>query len=249
MLIKLDVSANTPDSEIGKILDRDSLLTRAYIEKALVQMKRVAGNENRNILSAKFCMILGKLVVWYRQIMQPGAITDQQAESLRPINAFGTQYKPEEIPSDPRHSGPGFVPESTIKAMAVNSMPNSAATFTSFSSFSGAPRYPTPGHSPFPSSFMATTNGPEMQTMSTHAPVNHGTPNSAADYSSPELMDQSGPRFDFSMDVEPSMFDQLQDADPFTYNQDPNEWMFEGMDYSNMPNVPDFDWNSIPGPQ
>ena len=52
------------------------------------------------------------------------------------------------------------------------------------------------------------------------------------------------------MDVDPSMFNQLQDVTPFTtYNQDPNDWLLEGMDYSNMVNVPDFDWDSIPGPQ
>ncbi len=44
------------------------------------------------------------------------------------------------------------------------------------------------------------------------------------------------------------MFNQLQGADPFTYNRDPNDWMFEGLDYSNMENVADFDWLSIPEP-
>ena len=249
ILIKLDVSANSPDSEIGKVLDRDSLLTRAYIEKTLVQVKRVAGNDNKNILAAKFCMILGKLVLWHRQIMQLGANKEQQP-SLVPIKSFPTPYKPDQIPSDPIHfqgqeTGLTF-PGSMAKAMAAPSMPHPDSSFTS--SFLYAPQYPTPGHSPFsaPAVPPAITTAPEIPNLS--ATYNEGTPQST-DYSSPEIMDQPGQQYTLPMDIDPSMFNQLQGADPFTYDQDSNEWMFEGMDYASMANVPDFDWDSIPGPQ
>ena len=251
ILIKLDVSASSSDSEIGKILDRESLMTRAYIEKALVQMKRVAGTENRYILSAKFCMILGKLVLWYRQVMQPDT-TQGRAQPLAPFKNFSSPYKPDEIPSDPqafpvpKASFPQ--PDSMVNAMAAPPMPHPGAAFTIFSSFSGAPQYPTPHQSPFsaPVKSAAQTSAQGIPDLS--ASYDARTPQST-DYSSPELMDQSDPQLPVPMDVDPCMFDQLQGIDPFTYSQQPNDWMFEGMEYSNIENVPDFDWLSIPEPQ
>ena len=251
ILIKLDVSAKSADSEIGKLLDRDSLMTRVYIEKTLAQMKRVAGTENKYILAAKFCMIFGKLVLWYRQIMQSDA-NEVRPQPFAPFKEFSSPYMPDEILSDPQHfpttkaSTP--LPDSMASAMAAPPMPHPGTAFASFSSFSGAPQYPTPGHSPFPALANSANTTSTERIPGLSAPYNARTPQSI-DHSSPELADQSDLQFSVPMEIDPSMFDQLQGADPSTYNQVPNNWMFEGMDYSNLENVPDFDWLSIPEPQ
>lgn len=260
VLIKLDISATSCDSQIGKLFDRDSLRTRVYIEKVLVHMKRVAGNGNKHLLATKFCIILGKLVLWYRQIMQPRARPEQQP-SLSPGKNFGALYKPVKLMSDPiptLDSENGFAPpESMADAMIAPPIPHPEGSFMSLSSFSGAPQYPPPSHSPFPvptsSAATKTTTAPDMlnppaayNEAPSHA-YNEATSQST-EHSSPEIMDQFGQQYVIPMDVDPSIFNQLQEADPFIYNQDPNAWILEGIDYSTMANIPDFDWGSIPGP-
>ena len=251
ILIKLDVSAVSPGSEIGKILDRNTLRTRAYIEKALVQMRGLAGAENKHVLSAKFTLLLGKLVLWYRQIIQQhDAPPQSQPSSFTSFKGAGALKPSDALAAPTQNSHPdqsNILPaDSMLKAMAAPPMPQPGVSFTSFSSFSGAPHYPTPGRSP--SSNLAkpatsTTISPDLPDLS--ATHNANTPQSS-DYSSPEMMEQSSSQLSVPMEVDPSMFNQLQGADPFTYNQDPNDWMFEGLDYSNMDNVADFDWLSIP---
>ena len=254
VLIKLDISAASADSEIGKILDRDTLLTRAYIEKALVQMKRLAGTENKHVLSAKFCLLLGKLIIWYRQIVQQHDAQTQDittsyapSKDLRPMDPPGGWISQAQHPQASQLNLPPA--DSMVKAMAAPPMPQPGVAFTSLSSFSGAPQYPTTlGDSPLSDPAKpaaAATFSAEMPDLS----ATHGgsTPQSS-DYSSPETTEQQGPQLSVPMEVDPSMFDQLQGADPFTYNRDPNDWMFEGLDYSNMENVADFDWLSIPEP-
>ena len=251
ILIKLDVSAVSPGSEIGKILDRNILLTRAYIEKALVQMKRLAGTDNKHVLSAKFCLLLGKLVLWYRRIIQQhDAPPQSRPSSFTPFKDTGSLNPSDGLiapTQDPHASQSNILPaDSMLKAMAAPPMPQPGVSFTSFSSFSGAPRYPTPGRSPasdLAKPAPSTTISPDIPDLS--ATHNENTPQSS-DYSSPEMAEQSGPQLSVPMEVDPSMFNQLQGADPFTYNRDPNDWMFEELDYSNMENVADFDWLSIP---
>lgn len=273
VLIKLDVSANSPDSGIGKIVDRNSLMAQAYIENLLVHMKRVANDDHRHLIATKFCIILGKLVRWYRQIMHPGARQEPQT-SLSPAQDFGDSSKSDQDLSDFSKSQQ---PESTLtspgsmlNAMAAAPMPHPDRSFMMLSSFSGAPQYSNLDYSPYgpnsvafpttPSTAAPAAAAPRLTTTTAmdpdmpHPPSlasnDNATPQSAADYSSPEMVEQfSQQQYTIPMDVDPSMFNQLQGADPFLYSQDPNAWILEGMDYSNLGSVPDFDWESIPGPQ
>ena len=66
VLIKLSLSARTSTSEIGKVLDHESLQVTQYMDKLLVHLMRALGPE-KNRVASKFLAILMTLKSWYSQ--------------------------------------------------------------------------------------------------------------------------------------------------------------------------------------
>lgn len=91
VMIKLDVSTRAPSSEIGRIVDRDILMTQAYIEKTLHHMKNVVGTDGKCVVGAKFLMVLGKLVIWFRAVTHTGTAT-QVKSSIEPGRGMSAEY-------------------------------------------------------------------------------------------------------------------------------------------------------------
>ena len=274
VLIKLDVSIDAPQSEIGKMVDRESLMTKPYVEKTLVQMKRVAGNDNKCILGAKFYTILGKLVMWFRSVSN-GPHMNREAFTFDPTNPMQSANSKQEITLDPQASM-SMLNDPIAQAVAAAPIPQREPMV--FSLFNGFPQAPAPAPSATnsdqgssvlsdttqkPSSNvnnMAASNpvtSSASNSTSTFTPPNsqaaqsHGTP--ATDYSSPEMMDASSFSnnsripYEFPMEVDPSFFRALEGVvDPFTYNQDPNDWFFDGMDYeAALEGVEGVDWDAF----
>ena len=253
VLIKLDVSIDSPTSQIGKIVERDSLMASYHVEKTLIQLRKVAGVDSKCIMGAKFYMILSKLVNWYRSLPQGGPKTFCQDVAMATS-----------VTSATLSSGvnPGVGPQKMAAQTEAkeSALPTSETTVQREAGFSYAAG-PSQDFSKIPSKPAAETAGPEntksspsphqssgAEATSSQAGNSQGTP--ATDYSSPDMIDTSSAArlpYEFPMEVDTSMFNQLEGVDPFNYNQDPNDWMFDGMDYSALENVEGLDWSGVSG--
>ena len=83
VLIKLSLSASTPTSEIGKVLDHDSLQVSQYMDKLIVHIMRVLGPD-KNRVAAKFLTILMKLKSWHSQQVLRFCIQNGPEEEFEP---------------------------------------------------------------------------------------------------------------------------------------------------------------------
>jgi len=246
VLIKLEISANARGSQVGKILDSNSLNVRSYMTKTLTHLTKVVGMENKNILAAKFLMIFKKLTAWYMS-------SKSQLESGNHPQPFGPRRA---VDPPTQAEEPGSLLTQSEKALKMDPKPHQLGPTTpgpygappnSFQPFSGLPQ-PSPGPGKTFSDFSSFSVPPNstsdgMQHFSNDPTIAENAA-SPSDYSSPEYHPPGSTiPFDYSqMEVDPSMFGQLQDAEPFTYNPDPNDWMFDG---TNFMNVPDFEWNPV----
>ncbi len=83
VLIKLSLSASTPTSEIGKVLDHDSLQVTQYMDRLLVHVMRVLGPE-KNRVAATFLTMLMKLKQWYTQHTSKISLQNDDKEVIQP---------------------------------------------------------------------------------------------------------------------------------------------------------------------
>ena len=266
VLIKLDISIDSPVSEIGKFIDHDSLETGVHVDRVLLQMRKVAGTDNKCIMGAKFYIILGKLVGWYHSLSQPGVQGTHQtlydpARAMNDLIPKDTEAKAQAAKTiEQKGSQNPFTQALTSTPLApmeplytlYSGQQNPAFTGTTPTLPRGQSSSNTPNGSTNASNETKSDASPSIrdaQTAPAQAGQSQGTP--ATDYSSPEMID--GPNtnklpYDFPMEADASMFNQLEGADPFSFNQDPNDWMFDGMDYSVLENVEGLDWNTLSAP-
>jgi len=66
IIIKLYYSASAPKSELGRVLDRDSLKLDYYLENIIAQLKS-ASDDDKATAPQKFLMIISMLNVWYQR--------------------------------------------------------------------------------------------------------------------------------------------------------------------------------------
>ena len=287
VLIKLDVSTRSPNSEIGKIVDRSSLMTSQYIEKMLHHLKNVVGNDGKCVVGGKFLNILGKLFIWFRSVLQQSRGGPVARTSIEPGRAMSSEYKFDQaqpvslIKEEPRDV------EQDIKASMGNQKPSQSfvAPIPSWGTqqqhtnfFANMPKQPAPqtsisqnGQAPFRAlptfDYMkaytaeAQSDGAFSQGTSTQPGASGATgaevtpdnglsaghnSSSPMDYSSPEMVDMSGPMATYPMEVDTSIFNQLEGMAPFDLSQEmTNDWMVNGIDLAALQEITDVDWNSI----
>lgn len=83
VLTKLHFSAISPASEIGKVLDHDSLQVSHYLNRLVIHLMAVAGVE-KNRMASKFLMILIKLQRWHGQHKMQAHSAMNHEEQLEP---------------------------------------------------------------------------------------------------------------------------------------------------------------------
>ncbi|KAH8675920.1 hypothetical protein BX600DRAFT_508112 [Xylariales sp. PMI_506] len=66
VLIKLYFSASSPDSELGKVINKDHMRAEEYLDKLLEKFRQV-GAEEKSRPANKFVMVLTMLRSWFRQ--------------------------------------------------------------------------------------------------------------------------------------------------------------------------------------
>ena len=257
VLIKLEVSARAPSSELASVLNYEHLAVSVYLQRILAHMVAIVGNEGKNIISAKFLMILKRLFEWYRTYrtsIDAGSDQMQHQAPFEPAKAMAQAQAQRKSPPQPqsRHQ------PTVTSNLDFNTLPTTQPSNPPFQHFSNVPQssFSTPPPAPPPLVFTASppTSPPHPQqpqydyhaTLLAH--TEHSPSSAPDDYSSPEyypnsnnpgggdasrtLSPEQGPFTqtpDFAkMEVDPNMFGQLQDMErPFTFNPDPNDWMFD----------------------
>ena len=281
VLIKLEISSNAPSSELGNVLDSQSLKVSSYLQKCLAHQITVVGAEGRNIIGAKFLVIMKRLIGWYHSFKVQIASGGKEQPPFEPIGPFD--------PASPsnrsmEHAEPTAPTEQkqTQSASHIAPLPDFGnLPANSFRPFSGIQAPPQPAQAQTFTSFnpppqashqiISSPSPPQaqLQPQQQHQPydyhaqllaANASSP-ASADYSSPEnyppeeypptgigsnnMMGSPPPGEYSKMEVDPDMFGQLQDMQqPFTYNPDPNDWMFDSNLADMMSGVPEFDWGT-----
>lgn len=102
VLTKLHFSALSLTSEIGKVLDHDSLQVSQYLNRLVIHLVAIVGAE-KNRMASKFLMILIKLKAWYGQHSMQAQSTLNGDEQLEPCMHIRPQYmEPESVTASPQ---------------------------------------------------------------------------------------------------------------------------------------------------
>ena len=243
ILIKLDISSRAPASELGKVLDSDTLGLPAHFQKVLSHQMDVVGSDGRHILAVKFLLILKRLIGWYQKYRSQLPSGGRGQDTLEPGPLIDPErYHELQVP-------PAVQPQPSQGMLQQSKLPDFGALPPSvFQPFSRIT------HPPPPRAFTGFGKGPEFTTATDipeqevqqasydyhQAMLAANTDSPSADYSSPEYSTpntgnanagvSTSPPFEYNkMEVDPNIFGQLQGmGEPFTYNPDPNDWMFDG---------------------
>ena len=91
VLIKLEISMNAPSSELGNVLDQQSLNVSSYLQRILAHHVTIVGKEGRNVGPAKFLMILKRLIGWYHTYRSQLATGESAHQPFEPATAMNPQ--------------------------------------------------------------------------------------------------------------------------------------------------------------
>ena len=262
VLIKVEISCRASGSELGKILDCEKLNLPSHLQEVLAHQALVVGAEGKNILAAKFLMIMKRLISWYHNYKAQLASCSKVREGLEPGKIAELENRVAEVSET--HNQTKFAQSIPTQ----NTLPDfSKLPANSFQPLSGIEPDPLPPPPNQPlNGFIsaadvdATNIAPEQQIQqilfdSQQAMLAVKPSSPSADYSSPESYppgnsgDQKGwgngmspPVAESKMEVDPNMFGQLQEiGEPFTYNPNPNDWLFDG-NMTGIDDISEFEW-------
>lgn len=107
ILIKLSLSASTPTSEIGKVLDYESVQVTQYMDKLLVHLMRALDPEKHRVAS-KFLAILMTLKSWYSEQTLKVTVRNEDKEGIDPCTHLGPSAGPLHEVLRPSHLGSSY---------------------------------------------------------------------------------------------------------------------------------------------
>ncbi|KAI1335938.1 hypothetical protein F5Y15DRAFT_396268 [Xylariaceae sp. FL0016] len=85
VLIKMYFSASSPNSELGKVINKDHMKVAEYLEKLLEKFKETAAND-KSRPAGKFLVVLVMLRGWFHKQGQSRAQAEEQQEPSLPSN-------------------------------------------------------------------------------------------------------------------------------------------------------------------
>ena len=113
VLIKMYFASATPNSELGKVIDKDNMKVEQYLD-GLVDLFRAAASDEKSRPSAKFLMVLLMLKTWFHRqregkpqaMNEAGAanevaaveVPDLKQKSKQPRNGAQAGYSPANTP-------------------------------------------------------------------------------------------------------------------------------------------------------
>lgn len=112
VLIKMYFAAAIPNSELGKVIDKDNMKVEQHLD-GLVEIFRAAATEDKSRPSAKFLMVLLMLKTWFhrqREGKRPQSMSREEAESTNHLLA--------NEPSAPSNDKPANTPLQLLSEVA-----------------------------------------------------------------------------------------------------------------------------------
>ncbi|KAL9628467.1 MAG: hypothetical protein Q9164_007264 [Protoblastenia rupestris] len=224
ILIKLEISSSSPASELGKVLDSDSLRLPTQLQKVLDHQVAVVGTEGKYMLGGKFLMILQRVVNWYHNYKVEVAPNGKEQKDLEPGRANNSYYRVEDAPAHPAPPVPvlDMLQQPNIHNFD-RSPPPAGQSSTGFLS---APDFAPKSNLPEPP---MQQNSIDFHQVLLNA--NDGSPlgDHSSSGSGAGLENNSLEMEHSKMEVDPKIFGHLQGMGrPFSYNPDPNDWLFDG---------------------
>lgn len=246
ILMKLHISASTPSSELGKIIDPGDCKVHYYSERVIAYLDEIATKASwkKHDISFRFLHVLTNLNFWFQKhtlqlnatCEQNETISKQEPESLASVVGVSASQDSTSVvsPSEPMTSDSEAIPQDSRFA------PYNPQSLSDFSLLQDNSKSSTSNTIDRNALAPASASAPPPLTQ---APFwyNSVQPSSAF----PEPVDSftsisNGP-FDFPMELDPNFFSLSFDKEFFESNLTLNRE--DGMDYTNMP---DTDWANWP---
>lgn len=254
ILMKLSISASTPSSELGKIIDPEECKVLYYSERVITYMDKIATASSRkeHDMSFRFLRVLTSLKFWYRKHTLQLSATGGENKGLGPDKTALSRQEPD-------HSASAVgVSASQDSSPFMSSRATMTPDSQAFSQDSHPALYkPQPlshsnflqdnGNSRASNTFdrnlleTAPASAPMAQAPSWSNDFPPSSVNPEPEYSAVSISD--GP-FNFPMELDPNFISQLFSKD--SYGTGVGDFMLNGeeaMDYTNMP---DNDWANWP---
>ena len=254
ILMKLSISASTPSSELGKVIDPEECKVLYYSERVITYMDKIAtaSSQKQHDISFRFLRVLTNLNFWYRKhILQLNATggknkilgSDQTAlskqEPEKSASAVGVSAS---RGSTPFMSSPAtMTPDSEAISQESHPAPYKAQPHghsnlfqdngksRGSNAFESNPLEPAPASAPF-------TQAPSWSNDFQPSPANP-----ESEYPSASI--PNGP-FDFPMELDPNFISQLFSRD--SYGTGVGDFMLNGEDGMDYTNISDNDWANWP---
>lgn len=143
VLIRIYFAASTPNSELGKVIDKDSMKVDQHLE-SLLEKFRLTAADDRSRPAAKFLVVLVMIRSWFQKINkgelnQTSRIADaaNAAEGTSPFATPDAARAGGDKPTPGSATTPGYAAQTTNNPLQLLS---EAATNNQAASASGAPR-------------------------------------------------------------------------------------------------------------
>ena len=256
ILMKLSISASTPSSELGKIIDPEECKVLYYSERVIAYMDKIAtaSSQKQHDISFRFLRILTNLNFWYRKHTLQLNATGGKNRTLGSGKTALSKHEPEKLApgvgvSDSQDSTPFM---SSRASMTSDSQDTSQHSHP-------APYKPQP---PSQSSFFqdngksCASNTSEYNSLE---PASAPTPlaqasswphdfqpspaNPESEYSS--TSNPNGP-YDFPIELDPNFFSQLFTKELYETGVGVGDYMLNGEDGMDYTNMSDTDWTNWP---
>ena len=256
ILMKLSISASTPSSELGKVIDPEECKVLYYSERVITYMDKIAtaSSQKQHDISFRFLRVLTSLNSWYRkhtlQLHATGgegatlgsdktALSKQEPEGS--ASAVGVSPPQDSTPFTSSRATmtpePEAISQETYPARYKRQPPSHSNLFQdngescASNAFERNPLEPAPAPAPL-------TQAPSWFNGLQPSPANP-----ESEYSSTSI--SNGP-FDFPMELDPNFYSQLFTKELYETGVGVGDFMLtgeDGMDYTNMS---DTDWANWP---
>ena len=255
ILMKLSISASTPSSELGKIIDPGDCKALYYSERVIAYMDKIAtvGSQKKHDISFRFLGVLTNLNFWFQKHTRQLNATSEQNGTPKSDEMALPKQEPEKLASAIGASASQYSTDVMSSRAVMTSDPEAISQDSHL-----APYKPSP-----PSNFnllqdngkSCTSNGFDYNSLKpTQAPLtqappswsNSFQPSSATPEPEYSFTSMSNEPFDFPMEIDPNLFSQLFSKE--LYENSGNGLMLNGEDGMDYTNMPDIDWANWPQP-
>lgn len=240
ILMKLSISASTPSSELGKIIDPGDCKVPYYSERVIAYLDKIAtaaSQKKEHDMSFRFLHVLISLNSWYQKHTlqlnaasgQTGTVSKQEPESPASVAGVSASQDSTTVMS----SRAPITPDSEAIYQDSRLAPDEAQPFSDFNLLQDTSKSST--SNAFDRNALEPTPLTQAPFWSNSVPPSSAVPE--PDYSFTST--SNGP-FDFPMELDPNLLSlfnkELYDGNLMLNGED-------GMDYTNMP---DTDWANWP---